>query len=833
MELAETGDQQQHPLPAASVAAPPTPSPARRIRMLDPGVVNRIAAGEVIQRPFNALKELMENSLDAGATSIVMSVKAGGMKLMQIADNGSGIHLDDLDLVCERHTTSKLERFDDLKSIATFGFRGEALASVTRVAHVSIISKTADAKCAYKAHYADEKLVPPTASDTNARPRPCAGNKGTIITVEDLFYNISTRRKALKSPAEEHAKIVDVVGKYAIHNSGVSFTLKKHGETTAADVRTAAGGTRIDAVRAIYGAQVARELLELDGTEPKLDLVVKGLVSNADYSMPRGTFIFFINHRLVDCPSIRKAIETVYAAYLPKKTFPFVYLSLLMPGQNVDVNIHPTKKEVHFLHEDVVVETVQKMLEAKLLGSNASRTFYTQALLPGAIAPATLAAASSSSSSHALSSSASSLLAGASGSSSSSSAQASAAARSYAHQLVRTDNRMQTLDAFMAPAPRMPPNRVTLLSTAGTTSSSAPAPSGLFSSSAAAPARQQPSIQSFLAPIAQPEGDHALVTEDAEEEEVAASASASDHISITSSSAASVEPSSLAAASTPVAAESAAGTVTTLTKKKLLNIRRRPVHLTSVRNLLSHVEQTSTEGLVQMFQRHSFVGCVKPTLSLMQYSTNLYLVNVAKLSWHLFYQIVLREFSNFGTIRLNPSPLLYDVLMLALDDPESGWSPEDGDKDELATFMVSFFSERAEMLQDYFSIQVDGEGRLVTIPALLDDFVPELDRIPLFFLRLATEVNWDEEEACFEGVARLIAALFAVQPAANPLADEIPEDLHSNSDIAMSHARWQWTVEHVLFPAFRTMYPPAGFASDGTILQIANLTDLYKVFERC
>ncbi|KJE96006.1 DNA mismatch repair protein MLH1 [Capsaspora owczarzaki ATCC 30864] len=784
MELAETGDQQQHPLPAASVAAPPTPSPARRIRMLDPGVV--------IQRPFNALKELMENSLDAGATSIVMSVKAGGMKLMQIADNGSGIHLDDLDLVCERHTTSKLERFDDLKSIATFGFRGEALASVTRVAHVSIISKTADAKCAYKAHYADEKLVPPTASDTNARPRPCAGNKGTIITVEDLFYNISTRRKALKSPAEEHAKIVDVVGKYAIHNSGVSFTLKKHGETTAADVRTAAGGTRIDAVRAIYGAQVARELLELDGTEPKLDLVVKGLVSNADYSMPRGTFIFFINHRLVDCPSIRKAIETVYAAYLPKKTFPFVYLSLLMPGQNVDVNIHPTKKEVHFLHEDVVVETVQKMLEAKLLGSNASRTFYTQALLPGAIAPATLAAASSSS------------------------AQASAAARSYAHQLVRTDNRMQTLDAFMAPAPRMPPNRVTLLSTAGTTSSSAPAPSGLFSSSAAAPARQQPSIQSFLAPIAQPEGDHALVTEDAEEEEVAASASASDHISITSSSAASVEPSSLAAASTP-----------------LLNIRRRPVHLTSVRNLLSHVEQTSTEGLVQMFQRHSFVGCVKPTLSLMQYSTNLYLVNVAKLSWHLFYQIVLREFSNFGTIRLNPSPLLYDVLMLALDDPESGWSPEDGDKDELATFMVSFFSERAEMLQDYFSIQVDGEGRLVTIPALLDDFVPELDRIPLFFLRLATEVNWDEEEACFEGVARLIAALFAVQPAANPLADEIPEDLHSNSDIAMSHARWQWTVEHVLFPAFRTMYPPAGFASDGTILQIANLTDLYKVFERC
>eukprot|EP00105_Crassostrea_gigas_P026542 XP_011447538.1 PREDICTED: DNA mismatch repair protein Mlh1 [Crassostrea gigas] len=154
-----------------------------------------------------------------------------------------------MDIVCERFTTSKLQKFEDLNSIATYGFRGEALASISHVAHVTITTKTADSKCAFKGSYVDGKLKEPV--------KPCAGNVGTQITVEDLFYNISTRRKALKSPSEEHSKIAEVVSRYAVHNCNVGFTLKKQGDNTA-DVRTAAKSSHVDNIRTIYGPSIAK-----------------------------------------------------------------------------------------------------------------------------------------------------------------------------------------------------------------------------------------------------------------------------------------------------------------------------------------------------------------------------------------------------------------------------------------------------------------------------------------------------------------------------------------------------------------------------------------------
>ncbi|KAH8031117.1 hypothetical protein HPB51_012837 [Rhipicephalus microplus] len=161
-----------------------------KIRRLDETVTNRIAAGEVVQRPVNALKEMLENSIDAKSTSIQVAAKSGGLKLLQIMDNGCGIRKEDLDIVCERFTTSKLVKFEDLGSIATYGFRGEALASISYVARVSITTKTEGSTCAYKLSYLNGRPTGPA--------KPCAGNRGTLIVVEDLFYNVPRAKERLQ-----------------------------------------------------------------------------------------------------------------------------------------------------------------------------------------------------------------------------------------------------------------------------------------------------------------------------------------------------------------------------------------------------------------------------------------------------------------------------------------------------------------------------------------------------------------------------------------------------------------------------------------------------------
>uniref|UniRef100_A0A672GQI0 DNA mismatch repair protein MLH1 n=1 Tax=Salarias fasciatus TaxID=181472 RepID=A0A672GQI0_SALFA len=683
------------------------------IRRLDETVVNRIAAGEVIQRPANAVKEMIENCLDAKSTNIQVTVKDGGLKLLQIQDNGTGIRKEDMEIVCERFTTSKLQTFEDLSGIATYGFRGEALASISHVAHVTITTKTADAKCAYRANYSDGKLKGP--------PKPCAGNQGTQILVEDLFYNVSTRRKALKSPSDEYSRIVEVVSRYAIHNSGKSFSVKKQGETVA-DVRTLPNASVVDNIRGVFGNAVSRELIEVGCEDQKLAYKMKGYISNANYSVKKCILILFINHRLVESSALKKAVETVYAAYLPKNTHPFLYLSLEIAPQNVDVNVHPTKHEVHFLHEDSVIESVQKHIESKLLGSNSSRTYFTQTLLPG------------------LSVSGGSEV-------KTSGATAEPSERVYAHQMVRTDCRAQKLDAFLQPKekpppppPPPPPEPVTTLRPGHThthTHSKSHSYKHLHHDNVSSYDRQEPQI--FL---------------------------------------------------------------------------QRSIFLDLTGFSLG------SSGLQEMLQNHSFVGCVNPQWTLVQHHTKLYLLNTSKLSQELFYQILIYDFGNFGVLRLSTPAPLYDLAMLALDSEESGWSEDDGPKEGLAQYIVDFLKKKAEMLEDYFSIEIDQEGNLTGLPLLLDKYSPVMEGLPMFILRLATEVNWDNEKDCFRDFSRECSSFYSIRK------QYILDDAEVNS--------WRWKVEHVIFKAFRTLFsPPKSFSEDGAVLQIANLPDLYKVFERC
>ncbi|KAM4841999.1 DNA mismatch repair protein Mlh1 isoform 2-T2 [Thomomys bottae] len=750
------------------------------IRRLDETVVNRIAAGEVIQRPANAIKEMIENCLDAKSTNIQVVVKEGGLKLIQIQDNGTGIRKEDLDIVCERFTTSKLQSFEDLATISTYGFRGEALASISHVAHVTITTKTADGKCAYRASYSDGKIQAP--------PKPCAGNQGTQITVEDLFYNITTRRKALKNPSEEYSKILEVVGRYSIHNSGISFSVKKQGETLA-DIRTLPSATTVDNIRSIFGNAVSRELIEVECEDKSLAFKMNGYISNANYSVKKCIFLLFINHRLVESTSLKKAIETVYAAYLPKNTHPFLYLSLEISPQNVDVNVHPTKHEVHFLHEESILERVQQHIEGKLLGSNSSRMYFTQTLLPGLAGPAgeavkcTTAATSSSTS--------------------------GSGDKVHAYQMVRTDSREQKLDAFLQPVSKasQPLATVPWDRTAGCSGEARqqdeemlelPAPAEVAAenqrleskavegpSSDAAQKDMPPSSPANPRKRHREDSDVEMIEDDSQKD--------------------------MTAACTP---------------------RRRIINLTSVLSLQEEINERGHETLREMLCNHSFVGCVNPQWALAQHQTKLYLLNTTKLSEELFYQILIYDFANFGVLRLSEPAPLFDLAMLALDSPESGWTEEDGPKEGLAEYIVEFLKKKAEMLADYFSLEIDEEGNLTGLPLLIDNYVPPLEGLPIFILRLATEVNWDEEKECFESLSKECAVFYSIRK--QYISEETVLSGQQSEVPGSIPKSWKWTVEHVVYKALRShLLPPKHFTEDGNVLQLANLPDLYKVFERC
>ncbi|KAG8572411.1 hypothetical protein GDO81_012037 [Engystomops pustulosus] len=680
---------------------PPT---AGVIRRLDETVVNRIAAGEVIQRPANAIKEMIENCLDAKSTSIQVIVKEGGMKLIQIQDNGCGIRKEDMEIVCERFTTSKLQSFEDLSSISTYGFRGEALASISHVAHVTITTKTADGKCAYRATYADGKLKAP--------PKPCAGNQGTQISVEDLFYNVSTRRKALKSASEEHARIVEVVSRYAIHNSGISFSVKKQGETMA-DVRTLSNATTVDNIRTVFGNAVSRELIEVGCEDVKLAFKMKGYVTNANYSMKKCIFLLFINARLVESSALKKAIETVYAAYLPKNTHPFLYLSLEIAPQNVDVNVHPTKHEVHFLHEESIIERVQQHIESKLLGSNSSRMYFTQTLLPGASISASEVIKPSTSK--------------------------TSGDKVYAHQMVRTDAREQKLDAFLQPLPKQQTDDV------------------------------QESHKAAEEPRDDKANEECSATDALSDLEMLDASDLLSSVEESEMQTGNCEPSTSSDSVLPRKRPRAESDVEMENTEKDRTMtaasapRRRVINLTSVLSLQKDIEDRAHKSLQDMLRNHSFVGCVNPQWTLAQYQTKLYLLNTTKLSQELFYQILIYDFGNFGIMRLSESAPIYELAMLALDSPESGWTEEDGPKEGLAEYIVQFLKKKSEMLKDYFSLEIDEEGNLTGLPLLLDNYIPLLEGLPMFILRLATEVNWDDEKECFDSFSKECSMFYSIR----------------------------------------------------------------------
>ncbi len=330
------------------------------IRVLDPQIVSRIAAGEVIERPASVVKELVENSLDASASQISIETMGGGVSLIRVTDNGIGIPDGEVEFAFDRHATSKIGSLDDLESISSLGFRGEALPSIAAVAQVDIITCVAG-----KSSGTFLSLKDGVIENKGSQGHP----QGTTLTVRNLFRRVPARLKFLKSPTTENSHIANVVSQYALDFPEVKFTLFIDGKVA---LRTPGSGQLIDSVIEVYGVEMAQNMLEIRNDSKwengAVYLGITGTVGSPAVSRSnRGCLSFFINRRWVNSRLLAWAVEEAYHGLLPQGKHPIAIINISLPHQEVDVNVHPTKTEVKFQNEHRVFGTVQKTVRRALI----------------------------------------------------------------------------------------------------------------------------------------------------------------------------------------------------------------------------------------------------------------------------------------------------------------------------------------------------------------------------------------------------------------------------------------------------------------------------------
>ncbi len=324
-----------------------------KIRILDKDTINKIAAGEVIERPASVVKELVDNSIDAGATEIRIEVEKGGKHSILIRDNGCGMSRDDALLAYKKHATSKLTKIEDLDTISTMGFRGEALASITAIAKVEILTRPPKEIAGTKIIIHGGKIE--ETSDAGTAP-------GTSVHVKDLFYNTPARRKYLKTDRTELAHITDTVMRLALANPGISFTLLSEGKPV---LRNTGSNDRFNSMVNLLGPETARSMLLLEYRTEEFE--IRGYISKPEVNRGDSDQLFlFVNTRPVTSKTINTAVREGYYTKMPKGRYPVAVLALTLDPGEVDVNVHPRKAEVRFSREkevgDAVIRAVEKVL---------------------------------------------------------------------------------------------------------------------------------------------------------------------------------------------------------------------------------------------------------------------------------------------------------------------------------------------------------------------------------------------------------------------------------------------------------------------------------------
>jgi DNA mismatch repair protein MutL len=933
---------------------PPLSVPRGVIQLLSNEVVQQIAAGEVVQRASSAIKELLENSIDAAADTIRVSMASAACSSFSVVDNGTGICKADLSLACTRHATSKIRTYQDLRSISSFGFRGEALAALSMVSRVTIASKTAttndaNSGCAYQMQY--------TNGRSNAEePTRTARTVGTTIQVNDLFYNLPHRQSNKKSSAStEYQSILKVLQSYAIHHApqGIAISCQKHG-TAVADVNTApfvaaiqkalrtlrtrqdvtlADDTSSDSkeaatVRALqeaatknaightFGSHLLPFLLSyssaLYGRERRNatapvpasqidplhifdtddekkeekdiiseipDVAAADISSRASSEQPqpliysctgyitspslfqsselkkkvglqRSTpIVLFINHRFIEgCSVLRRSVEDVYVKCCKQKP-PFLYLSIHVPPNSIDVNVHPTKREVVLLHMDEIRTHLAQHIKEQLESVGYTVPNIAPSDPPtqtGTLNPYQNDKKRKLSQSHIA-------LDPPTGTTTWKQNSSSKAPVILPKNKIRTTRSLQSgsLEPFLVPRSSLSQetqsqeyvseSQNSIHSPSQEDSTSTP-PSSMPDEPVRGPALDpkcplHDSAECSTTDLAIPGAFATLAALCNCRKKVTLD------LSQTSDSQGVGLPIRLAAPSSGVSTSHVAAAGRAL---RLQRLSPTSCSYTSIQQLRKRTfSKCRDEEWEKKLRGACFVGTVSHHRTLMQCGEELVLINHFACAQELFYQLALNRFGGGCGVAKTQCPsengtasgidieavighfvqmeeLLHQPA-LNLDDVSS-WSlpiKVSETNQALANQASACLLQHADMLLEYYSLRIEkdsttGKAHLAGLPVLIEGFEPSPHGLPLFLLRLASEVDWSEEKPCFHGICRELGSYYAQLP--------------SNGNREDHTGR----VQHTLFPAITTLLiPTKEMKQRNDFITLTSLPKLFRVFERC
>jgi DNA mismatch repair protein MutL len=976
------------------------------IRVLDTETVNKIAAGEVVQRASNAIKELLENALDAGASQIHLVVdmtdpRCHSLSSFSVSDNGSGISRVDLPLAAQRHATSKLSQYSDLESIGTFGFRGEALASISMVSRLSILSRTRNSKVGYQLDYCNGQ---PTTNAVTPKPRM----PGTTITVRDLFYNLPHRRLLRRgnnntdaaANNNEYPRIVRLVQCYAIHYPHIGFHVEKKTKQnkTIVDLHTTATSptSRMDVsttvttdtthhnnhhhqqqqqpqqqvklIAQLFGSGLQSQLLEISCEKFVSDLEAEqeekkesshskqllfschGFITNPSFDSSTTTttskptsqlpsqsqtskttyqpLILFINHRLVDgCMKLRKTLEDVYATYAISSSSTrkptFFYLSIAVPPETVDVNVHPTKREVTLLNFDAIATALATHTRNALEQNTTAKSFATAttATMPAVAItnpystkrPRPVADASVHPRNH---NTKELINEDENNHHHNKNNSKPPSKRSFstftANNQAKNGNNNNTDDDDdddknqNIPNPPKKPTASSVIRTHWSTQAGALEPfvvpkKWITSSFSSNTQWTQSTATGGDKAQTQSSSNSSVSTAATTADDDSATGFANAQLPLTGStekqsllSEESVEPfmhhstcplaseSTLAALEVPGAFATAAArctcrelpirlpknaseysqlpeTSSSSRRRSSLLFRRKKItptecNYTSIQQLRKRITKHQSRELETKLRSACFVGVLSHHRCFVQCGDELVLLDHSSAAAELFYQLALFQFNGGcgmarlgGKVGLDVSTLIGMYVQFeeeeslgrishngneqheveekernsTLESPSSAVAIQMSDTNQrLAQQAAACLLEHSEMIQEYFAIRIVREDetgviRLQGLPDLLEGYEPSPHGIPLFLLRLATEVDWTEEKPCFDGICRELGKFYA----------QIPSHLDREEHIA-------W-VRHTIFPAISSLLIPLERMKNKECITTTNLSKLYRVFERC